>query len=338
VAEARIAGADAVLVMLSLLDDQEAGAMIGEAARFGMDALVEVHDEREMQRALALGAPLIGINNRDLRDLSIDLATTERLAPMARGRTLVAESGIRSRGDVQRLSARVDGFLVGTSLMRADDPAQAARELIFGRVKLCGLNHPRDIEAGAPAAYAGFIFVPGSPRHITADRAAPLAGQARRLGMLPVGVFRDAPLAIVAEIAALLNLRAVQLNGRENVEYVKALKREIPRDCEVWTACAVGRDALSTRGGDRVLFDNGDGGTGRTFDWRVVANHPRLRSAIVAGGIGPANAPDAMKLGAFAIDVGSSLDRRPGIKCPDRLRSLFEGLRQPCRQELRQCA
>ena len=80
VVEARIAGADAVLVMLSLLDDAAAVEIIDEARRFGMDALVEVHDEGEMRRALAIGAPLIGINNRDLRDLTIDLATTERLA------------------------------------------------------------------------------------------------------------------------------------------------------------------------------------------------------------------------------------------------------------------
>ena len=126
VAEARIAGADAVLVMLSLLDDDAARAMIAEARGFGMDALVEVHDEAEMRRALALGAPLIGINNRDLRDLSIDLATTERLAPLAPDRILVSESGIAKRGDVSRLSPLVDGFLVGSSLMRADEPAQAA--------------------------------------------------------------------------------------------------------------------------------------------------------------------------------------------------------------------
>ena len=103
-AEARIAGADAVLVMLSLLSDAEARAMIDEAGRLGMDCLVEVHDEDEMHRAIALGAPLIGINNRDLRDLSIDLATTERLAPLAPGRLLVSESGIGGRGDVDRLA------------------------------------------------------------------------------------------------------------------------------------------------------------------------------------------------------------------------------------------
>ncbi len=106
-AEARIAGADAVLVMLSLLDDDAARAMIAEARRFGMDALVEVHDEAEMRRALALGAPLIGINNRDLRDLSIDLATTERLAPLAPDRH--ARFRIRHRRARRRRAARAAG-------------------------------------------------------------------------------------------------------------------------------------------------------------------------------------------------------------------------------------
>src|SRR5258705_12621892 len=98
-----------------------------------MDALVEVHDEREMRRALALGAPLIGINNRDLRDLTINLATTERLAPFAPGRILVAESGIAGRADVDRLPPRVERVPLGNGLMRAARSAPAARELPFRR-------------------------------------------------------------------------------------------------------------------------------------------------------------------------------------------------------------
>src|SRR5207342_1387639 len=225
VAEARIAGADAILVMLSLLEDRDAKAMIVEARRFGMDALVEVHDEVEMGRALALDAPLIGINNRDLRDLSIDLSTTERLASLAPDRLLVSESGIANRADVESLSPLVDGFLIGSSLMRASEPAQAARELIFGRTKLCGLNCGADIRAARPAAFAGFVFVPGSPRHVTAQQAAPLAGTARTSGVLPVGIFRDAPLDTLADVATLMNLHAIQLHGSEDVEYVRALQR-----------------------------------------------------------------------------------------------------------------
>jgi indole-3-glycerol phosphate synthase/phosphoribosylanthranilate isomerase len=338
VAEARIAGADAVLVMLSLLDDEAAREMIAEARRIGMDALVEVHDEAEMRRALALGAPLIGINNRDLRDLSIDLATTERLARLAPDRTLVSESGISKRTDVERLSPLVDGFLIGSSLMRSPDPAQAARALIFGRTKLCGLNCGADIRAARPAAFAGFVFVPGSPRHVTADEAGPLAGTARASGVLPVGVFRDAPMTSVAEAATALNLHAVQLHGHEDADYVSTLRGKLPDTCEIWTALSVGHDELVSRGADRLLFDNGSGGSGETFDWSTISGHPELPRALVAGGIGPKNVVAARALGAYAIDIGSAVDERPGKKSPEKIAALFDALRPTSRERLSQCA
>jgi indole-3-glycerol phosphate synthase/phosphoribosylanthranilate isomerase len=336
--EARIAGADAVLVMLSLLDDCAARAVIDEARRFAMEVLVEVHDEAEMRRALALGAPLIGINNRDLRDLTVDLSTTERLARLAPDRILVSESGISSRRQIERLAPHVDAFLVGSSLMRAELPAQAARELIFGRTKLCGLNCGADVRAAGPAAFAGFIFVAGSPRHLTVDEAAPLAGLARKSGVLPVGVFRDAPLRTISDIATLINLHAVQLHGDEDVEYVSALRRELPSGCEIWTALSVGRQPLAGSGGDRLVFDNADGGSGRSFDWGLVKGHRELPRALVAGGIGPANAGAAQALGAYAIDVGSALDSVPGRKSPEKIAALFESLRPASRQRSRACA
>jgi indole-3-glycerol phosphate synthase/phosphoribosylanthranilate isomerase len=338
IAEARIAGADAILLILSLLRDSEARAMVDEARRFGMDALVEVHDEKEMGRALALNARLIGINNRNLRDLSVDLATTERLAREAPDRVIVSESGISSRAQVERLAPKVDAFLVGSSLMKAADPAQAARELVFGRTKLCGLNCAADVRAARSASFAGFVFVPGSPRHVTAHEAAPLAGHARRSGMLPVGVFRDAPLRVVADIATLMNLHAVQLHGHEDVGYVRALRRELHGSCEIWTALSVGRDPLLSRGGDRLVFDNAEGGSGRTFDWRKVDLHRELPRAIVAGGLGVHNAVKAQRLGAYAIDVGSSLDQRPGRKSADKISAFFEELRPQSRGVLRACA
>lgn len=338
VPEARIAGADAVLVMLSLLDDLNARAIIGEARRFGMDALVEVHDEAEMARALALGAPLIGINNRDLRDLSIDFSTTERLAPLAPDRILVSESGISDRAHVERLGPLVDAFLIGSSLMSAAEPAQAARALIFGRAKLCGLNSGASLGAARSAAFAGFVFVPGGPRHVTAQEAAPLADSARSFGMLPVGVFRDAPVKTVADAATSMNLHAVQLHGREDGDYVAALRRELPQSCEIWTAVSVGRDKLEGRGGDRILFDNRDGGSGRTFDWSVVAGHPELPRAFIAGGIGPHNVRAAAALGAYGIDIGSAVDETPGTKSPERIAALFEALRPASRERIRACA
>lgn len=338
VPEARIAGADAVLVMLSLLDDTAARAMIAEARRFGMDALVEVHDEAEMRRALSLGAPLIGINNRDLRDLGVDLSTTERLERLAPDRVLVSESGFSGRADVERIAPLVDGFLIGSSLMRSADPAQAARVLLFGRMKLCGLSCGADVRAARPAAQAGFVFVPGSPRHVTANGAAPLVGSARRSGMLPVGVFRDAPLRSVADIATLLDLHAVQLHGSEDAAYVRSLRRELPPACEIWTPVSVGREPLVGRGGDRIVFDNGDGGTGRTFDWSLIQHHPDLPRAIVAGGLGAHNVAAARNLGAYGIDVGSSVDLIPGRKSAQKIDQLFDVLRPPSRQRLAVCA
>ena len=109
VAEARMHGADAVLCMLSVLDDDEARAVMDEAARLKMDVLVEVHDETELARALALDATLVGINNRDLKSLTTDLAVTERLAALVPEEvTLVSESGIATRADVARLGAFAD--------------------------------------------------------------------------------------------------------------------------------------------------------------------------------------------------------------------------------------
>jgi indole-3-glycerol phosphate synthase/phosphoribosylanthranilate isomerase len=91
-------------------------------------------------------------------------------------------------------------------------------------------------------------------------------------------------------------------------------------------------------GGDRLVFDNGRGGTGRTFDWRMIEDHPHLGNALVAGGVGADNAGEAMGLGAYAIDVGSRLESAPGIKSADKIRRLFDALRPSCRQELRACA
>ena len=131
-AEARAIGADAILIIVAALDDTQMAEIEAAAREQGMDVLVEVHNEAEMDRAAALQSRLIGVNNRDLKRFVTDLATTERLAPLApAGTLLVGESGINTHADIQRLAAcGTRTFLVGESLMRQTDVAAATRALL----------------------------------------------------------------------------------------------------------------------------------------------------------------------------------------------------------------
>lgn len=134
VAEARAIGADAILIIVAALDDAQMAEIEAAARQYGMDVLVEVHNETEMDRAARLKSRLIGVNNRDLKRFVTDLATTERLAPLApEGTLLVSESGINTHADLMRLAAcGVRTFLVGESLMRQADVTAATRALLHG--------------------------------------------------------------------------------------------------------------------------------------------------------------------------------------------------------------
>ena len=335
VPEARIAGADAVLVMLSVLGDAEAAAVMDEARRLGMDVLVEAHDEAEVRRGVALGAKILGINNRDLKTLGVDLAVTERLAGLVPEDTLlVSESGIDGRADVARLAPFADAFLVGSSLMRAPDPAVAARALAFGRVKVCGLTDAVDAAAAAEAgaAFAGLVMVPGTPRAVTVEAAfAAVEG----LAIPRVGVFRNEKPMAVAQAAQALGLHAVQLHGDEDALYIRGLRALLPEETQVWAATSVGEGAPEPRSGaDRTVYDSGAGGTGQAFDWARLAERPELGEAILAGGLDPGNARAAAAVGAWALDVSSGVEAAPGRKDPAKLAAFFEALRLPVRGEI----
>jgi indole-3-glycerol phosphate synthase/phosphoribosylanthranilate isomerase len=344
VTEARMHGADAILVILAVLAPEDARLIIREATRLNMDVLVEVHDEAELDEAIALKAPLIGINNRDLRSFKVDLGTTERLAPkVPADRILVSESGIGDRGDIERLARHVDAFLVGSALMRSRQPAIAARELALGRVKVCGLTNRQDAlrAVNAGATHAGFVFVPGTPRAITLEVAKPIAEALGNRGILTAGVFRDAPLQDVACLSTSLTLNVVQLHGSEDANYIQSLRKLLPGNVEIWAASAVGRECPRPREtADRTLYDTlvkgRSGGTGRTFDWRKL-DEDHLRSSVLAGGLNPNNARKASRTGAWALDVGSGVECEPGAKDPAKLDRFFEALRTMTPREFRRC-
>jgi indole-3-glycerol phosphate synthase len=132
VAEARAWGADCILIIMACVDDVTAGTLAAYAKAWGMDAIAEVHDKDELDRAITLDCRLIGINNRDLKTFNTTLETTERLAPrVPKNRLVIAESGIAATADLQRLAkAGVHAFLVGESLMRQPDVATATKALL----------------------------------------------------------------------------------------------------------------------------------------------------------------------------------------------------------------
>lgn len=332
VREARLHGADAVLLMLSVLDDAAFVSCFEAARTLEMDVLAEVRDEDELARALDLGARIIGINNRDLSTLEVDPRVTEALAPLVPpDRVVVSESGIRDHADVRRLRPLVDGMLVGTALMRRADLARAVRELVHGSVKVCGLTRPGDargaMEAGA--THGGLVFAPASARRVDPGSAREVVEGA---GLAYVGVFVDESPGRVASLAAGLDLAAVQLHGDETQRYVGELRTLLPAGCEVWKAVRVGDRVphLGRAGADRILLDThvrgARGGTGRTFDWTLIEGRD-LGHVVLGGGLDPGNAAAADGLGCSALDVSSGVEEAPGRKSRTLLDSFFAALR-----------
>ena len=179
------------------------------------------------------------------------------------------------------------------------------------KIKICGITRQEDaaLAADLGADFLGFIFVKSSPRYIEPEGARVVESSSRR-----VGVFRNESAEEIARIAEIARLDFVQLHGTQafgGLPVIRALhvKDSLP---------PIDNDA------DYILFDTG-GGTGRTFDWSLVANYPRTKPFFLAGGITPENVEEAIAATQpFAIDVASGVERAPGIKDPDKLKRLFE--------------
>ncbi|HEX7030449.1 MAG TPA: bifunctional indole-3-glycerol-phosphate synthase TrpC/phosphoribosylanthranilate isomerase TrpF [Gammaproteobacteria bacterium] len=323
--EAHAFGADAALLMLSVLDDDAWRDCAGAARRLGLDVLTEVHDDAELERALSLGAAIIGINNRSFADLSVNLDVTRRLARrVPADRVVVCESGIHDHADARALAPQVHAFLVGTSLMRAARTDLAARELAFGEVKICGLTRAADARAAwqAGARWGGLVFAPGSPRRVDVDTAHDIV----RASPLPmVGVFADADPGFAAACARELGLAAVQLHGNEAAACIQATRAALPATCALWKA--VREDDAMPFAADRLLFDGARPGSGVAFDWSRLPPADAMARHGLAGGIHPGNIAAARATGAGLLDVSSGVESAPGIKSPEKLAALFDAIR-----------
>jgi len=326
---ARYYQADACLLMLSVLDDEQYRQLAAVAHSLDMGVLTEVSNEEELERAIALNAKVVGINNRDLRDLSIDLNRTRQLAPrLGAGVTVISESGINTYAQVRELSHFANGFLIGSALMEQDDLNTAVQRVLLGENKVCGLTRIEDAQAAydAGAYYGGLIFVPSSPRVIT-DEQALLITEAVP-GLHYVGVFRNAPLPMVVAKAEQLALTAVQLHGDEDQAYIDALRAALPANIQIWKALSVATTlpARDLRHVDKYVFDNGQGGSGERFDWSLLAGQD-LSNVLLAGGLSADNCVQAAQTGCAGLDFNSGVESQPGIKDASKLASVFRTLR-----------
>ena len=333
---ARYYKADAILLMLSVLDDDAYQAYRDTAHSLNMGVLTEVSNEHELVRAIALNAKVIGINNRDLRDLSIDLNRTKELAvKIPADRIVISESGIYNHQQVKELSQYANGFLVGSSIMSQPNIDRACRQLILGENKVCGLTHARDAADvhKAGAIYGGLIFVEKSPRFVALEQA--------RLVMLGaplmyVGVFQNEDIELIAYTAKSLGLSAVQLHGDETPKYIKTLLTVLPKSCEIWKAHGisdtlpafekynVSKHILDTRVGTQT------GGTGQVFDWSLLDsqnNNIDKSTILLAGGLNPENAQQAALVGCAGLDFNSGVESAPGKKDADKLNRSFSAIR-----------
>ncbi|WP_313088273.1 bifunctional indole-3-glycerol-phosphate synthase TrpC/phosphoribosylanthranilate isomerase TrpF [Atlantibacter hermannii] len=325
---ARFYQADACLLMLSVLDDEQYRQLAAVAHSLNMGVLTEVSNEEELERAIALEAKVVGINNRDLRDLSIDLDRTRQLAPrLGAGVTVISESGINNYAQVRELSHFASGFLIGSALMGQDDLNAAVRSVLLGENKVCGLTRPEDASAAyeAGAIFGGLIFAASSPRVVTPEQAqAVMAGAPLRY----VGVFRDNPIQDVTTLAETLSLSAVQLHGSEDQSYINTLRAALPESVAIWKALRVAH-SLPVRDlhyVDRYVFDNGQGGSGQRFDWSLLKGQD-LDNVLLAGGLAADNCVEAAKLGCRGLDFNSGVESAPGIKDSNKLAAVFKTLR-----------
>lgn len=329
---ARMMGANAVLLMLSVLDDKNYLELFNLAKSLNMSVLTEVSNKQEIECLLKLQYDIIGINNRDLHTLTTDINNTLKLRSLLPKDVLVvSESGIYSHAQIKALAPYVNGFLVGSSLMAQKDLKKACIKLILGENKVCGLTGIKDAKVVYKNhfIYGGLIFEKSSPRYIKPKEALKITKAVKKLDF--VGVFVKDKIKKIQKIAKKLDLKAVQLYGYSQKE-IAQLKKLLPKTCAIWQVVNVmdANDlAPKAKEASLILYDTkGDkmGGNGVSFDWGILENVKM--PFMLAGGLNLDNIQKALKVKALGLDFNSGLEISPGIKNKDKIKRLARILRE----------
>ena len=332
--QAKVWGASAILLICACLDVPTLTKFRELADSLGLSSLVEAHDENEVQMAIDCGARIIGVNNRNLKDFTVDVQNSVRLRNLVQDDVIfVSESGLETPEDIQVLRDNNIGVaLMGETFMRSPNKVEKLAYL-YGptyytpKVKMCGISKVETIPAVVEAKpdYMGLVFAP-SKRQVTVEQAEILVEELHKQCInhydtkvvKTVGVFVNETLDNLVRIADTANLDAVQLHGDEDEAFIQSLKERT--NVEVWKAIQI-RSAADVEkwidsSADMLLFDayhkDERGGTGEVFDWSSLDAFER--PFMLAGGIDSTNVARAIRtVRPYGIDISSGIETN-GVK------------------------
>ena len=346
--QAKVWGASAILLICACLDVPTLTKFRELADSLGLSSLVEAHDEHEVQMAIDCGARIIGVNNRNLKDFTVDVQNSVRLRNLVQDDVIfVSESGLETPEDIQVLRDNNIGVaLMGETFMRSPNKVEKLAYLYGStyytpKVKMCGISKVETIPAVVEAKpdYMGLVFAP-SKRQVTVDQAKTLveelhkqytkrynngAEQSNNDEIKTVGVFVNETLDNLVSIATEVNLDAVQLHGDEDEAFIQSLKERT--NVEVWKAVqirsAADAEAWIDSSADMLLFDayhkDERGGTGEVFDWSCLDEFER--PFMLAGGIDSTNVARAIRtVRPYGIDISSGIET-DGVKDDEKIKA-----------------
>ena len=344
--QAKVWGASAILLICACLDVPTLTKFRELADSLGLSSLVEAHDEHEVQMAIDCGARIIGVNNRNLKDFTVDVQNSVRLRNLVQDDVIfVSESGLETPEDIQVLRDNNIGVaLMGETFMRSPNKVEKLAYLYGStyytpKVKMCGISKVETIPAVVEAKpdYMGLVFAP-SKRQVTVDQAKTLVEalhkqytkrynngteQSNNDEIKTVGVFVNETLDNLVTIAKGINLDVVQLHGDEDEAFIQSLKERT--NVEVWKAVqirsAADAEAWIDSSADMLLFDayhkDERGGTGEVFDWSCLDEFER--PFMLAGGIDSTNVARAIRtVRPYGIDISSGIET-DGVKDDEKI-------------------